>query len=101
MIVNDLNILSTGVGPAEAHAKLFVDSNAVLTDPVASQRFQPVAGRNPQITQLFSNLQLSKFTACHNRYIGKPFNRVTRSERARVGALECLDHRSYSNAWHY
>ncbi|HYI24531.1 MAG TPA: hypothetical protein VD767_03900 [Thermomicrobiales bacterium] len=34
-------------GPGEADAPLVVDSDAELTDPIASQAFQPVALKSP------------------------------------------------------
>jgi len=51
VIVHDLDGLRPRVDPAEAHPGLIVHADAVLAGPIARQRFQPVAGRNPEIVE--------------------------------------------------
>jgi hypothetical protein len=58
MVVNDFD-LENASGPHEADAPLFVDADAPLIRPVASQSFQPVAGRREQVFQLTVLCQLS------------------------------------------
>ena len=45
VVVDDLHLRRTIVGPTEADPELVIDSEAVLTSPITSQRFQPIARR--------------------------------------------------------
>ena len=58
VVVNDLNIGRTAIRPSETDPKLIVDSDAVLAFPVALQCLQPVAGRDLQVLQEVSLVQL-------------------------------------------
>lgn len=49
MVVGELYVLWSCLGPAEADAPLLVDSDAVLSRPVAAELFEPVARRDAQI----------------------------------------------------
>jgi len=62
VIVNDLNIGRTRIGPSETDPKLIVDPDAVLSFPVASQSLKSVAGRNPQVLQNMRLVQLIEAT---------------------------------------
>jgi len=52
MVVGDFNLHRALIGPAETHAPLIVDANAVLAIPVAAQRFEAMRRRKPEISQL-------------------------------------------------
>ena len=58
VIVHDLDIFSARVRPTEAHAELIIYTDAMLSDAIAFQRFQSIAGRHPQIVQSARDLQL-------------------------------------------
>ena len=60
MIVNDLHLLWSSVRPREADPPLVVDSDAVLTDSTALERFEPVAWWNPKIIECFRSPHLTK-----------------------------------------
>lgn len=49
VVVDDLDIDRSGVGPCEADAVLVVDPDGVLTCPVTDEFLQPVAGRDAQV----------------------------------------------------
>lgn len=49
MVVHDLDLSGTPFRPPEADAISLIDAYAVLALPVALQRLQPVARRNPQV----------------------------------------------------
>ena len=49
MIVDDLDVFSTGVRPTKTHAELIVYPDAVLSRPITSKGFQTIAGRRTQI----------------------------------------------------
>ena len=51
MVVDNLDILSSGLSPTKADAPLLVDPDRMLAKPVALQRLQMIAGRGSQIVQ--------------------------------------------------
>src|SRR5947209_6829567 len=62
MIIHDLNFVGVVV-PLETKAELVVYANAPLAGPVASQRFQSITGRGPQVIQppgLVQHLELAQ-----------------------------------------
>ena len=58
VIIDDLDIRRAGTRPLEADAVLIVDSNAVLSPTISTQRLQPIAWRNPQLIQSRDRIQL-------------------------------------------
>ena len=58
VIIDDLDIRRAGTRPLEADAVLIVDSNAVLSPTISTQRLQPIAWRNPQLIQSRNRIQL-------------------------------------------
>jgi len=58
VVVNDLNIGRATIRPSETDPKLIVDSDAVLSLPVPLKGFQSVAGRDPEVLQDMSLVQL-------------------------------------------
>ena len=52
MIVGDLNLDGALIRPAKTNAPLIVDADAVLTFPVATQRFEAVGRRKPKVSQI-------------------------------------------------
>jgi hypothetical protein len=50
MMVHDLDVFGPYVRPTEAQAKLIVNADAMLARTVPFQNFQPIPGRNTQIT---------------------------------------------------
>jgi hypothetical protein len=98
MIVHDLDVFRAGVGPTEAHSKLIVYADTVLTCTFASQRFQPIAGWYPQVVEPARNIQLAQLAPRHGRNVREPFDHRTARNSLRVGALERLDHEPDNNA---
>src|SRR5699024_4646695 len=60
VVVNDLHLLWSGVGPHEADPPLVVDSDAVLTGPIALERFESVTGWDTQVIKKFGRSHLAK-----------------------------------------
>ena len=62
MIIHDLNLARAGrpFGPREANPPLVIDADAVLTLPVAFERFQPVAGQSCKVFQTRGCIQSVK-----------------------------------------
>ena len=61
MIVYDFHILDTVFGPDETHAVCVVETNGMLAFAVALKRFQPIAGRDPQVVELLGDVELLEF----------------------------------------
>jgi hypothetical protein len=94
MIINNFDLFRTGSGPAKANSELPVDSNAVLTLPVAMQRLQHIAGRNFKIIQLACSLKLPNFPQGNAFEIDKTPDAATTCQLLGVLTLERYDHRS-------
>jgi hypothetical protein len=56
VIVHDLHIVSVPVVPDDADTILIVDPNAVLSTPIACERFEPVAGECHKITEVVGRM---------------------------------------------
>src|ERR1700683_2259586 len=53
VVIDDLDIVSASFGPVEADAPLVIDTNAPLSDTIAPQSFEAVAGWHAQIVDPF------------------------------------------------
>ena len=60
MIVNDLHLLWSSIGPHEADPPLVVDPDAVLTGSIALERFKSVSWRDPEIVEPLRRPHLTK-----------------------------------------
>jgi len=58
VIIDDLHIARSIVRPYKANAILSIDPNAVLSSPIAAQRFQAIAGWNSQFFKFFDRVEL-------------------------------------------
>lgn len=77
MVVHDLDIPCRAFVPFEAYPPLIVDTDTVLSAPIAVQSFKAIARRNPQIVEPFSRVESEKLgsTPALN-LIGQALNRV-------------------------
>src|SRR5699024_1455655 len=64
VVVNDLHLLWSGVGPHEADPPLVVDPDAVLTSSVAFESLEPIAGRDPEVLERLRRSHLAKLAQC-------------------------------------
>jgi len=62
MVIDDFNVGRTARDPSETDPKLFIDSDAELTLPVALQGLEAVAGRDPEVLQDMGLVQLVQAT---------------------------------------
>jgi hypothetical protein len=60
MIINNLYFVGVTFFPTETDAPLVVNANAVLPPTIALQRLQVIAGRNPQIVEHSSAMEVEK-----------------------------------------
>ena len=96
MVVNDFNIQRPRCGPHKAHPPLVVDADAVLTDTVALERFEAIAGRRAKELQRARGVQLREFALGHMRDGAKAPRRPTFELGLRVLAAERLNHEGHS-----
>lgn len=61
MVVDELNVLSLVLDPAEDKLPLIVDSDAVETCPVAAEKLQSVAGRRPKVKERMCGVKEIEF----------------------------------------
>jgi len=57
VIVSDLDVISVILPPFEADSVLVVDSDAVLSLPVAMQFLEPVSRRNSQVVERLGRIE--------------------------------------------
>jgi hypothetical protein len=58
MVVDEFDVVSVIVFPAEAEPPLTIDANAELPSTISLQRFQSIAGRRAQIGQCGRSMEL-------------------------------------------
>jgi len=93
VIVNDLNVLRSCRGPAEADPPLVADADAVLTRTVTLECFESIPWWGTEEFQRCSRFELDELPGSHltDRPEASRFARF--EELASVAALEALDHR--------
>ena len=77
MVIDDLHFESISIAPFEAEPPLVIDPDAVLTRPVASQPFEPVAGKDGQIAEFDRGIQFTELSPsdpldCTEPFVSKP-----------------------------
>jgi hypothetical protein len=58
VVVYDLDLIGTLIGPDEADPILVVDPDAVLPSTVARERFQSIPGRNAEIVEPHNRVEI-------------------------------------------
>jgi hypothetical protein len=87
--------------PNEADAVLVIDSDAMLPNAFAFQRFQPIARRGPQVTQADGRRNLIKLATGNDVNSVPPLFGTCFKELFRISVFEALDHlQSGYNASH-
>jgi hypothetical protein len=67
VIIYNFDIVGIAIAPDKADAPLVVDADTVLPFAIASQRFQVIARRRPQIAKFGGDIQLPQLS------LGQPF----------------------------
>jgi hypothetical protein len=65
VVVCDLDLIRTLIGPDEADPILVVDPDAVLPSTVAGERFQSIPGRNTEIVEPGNRVEILEFAHGH------------------------------------
>lgn len=93
MIVDDLHFVRVAALPAEAHAPLVVDTNAILPCPVPPQFLQAIARRHAKILELLCGVEHDKLLQHHAMKVARQAtDAFPREEALRVAIGEALDH---------
>src|SRR5262245_8754500 len=93
VIVDDLHFVSVTRKATEADAPLVIDSNAVLTGPVALQRLKPIARRDAQEIQGGRGMDLQQLPVRNPLYVRWKAPAMLASEEfLRLSIGETLDH---------
>jgi hypothetical protein len=48
VVIDDLDVTRTVVGPAKTHPPLRIDADTVLSASITAKRFEPISGRAAQ-----------------------------------------------------
>src|SRR5262245_25534327 len=62
MIIHDFDSVRVPVYPTKTDSPLIVNANTVLSVPITTQAFQPVAGRDAKIHQRFRSIEQKQFS---------------------------------------
>jgi hypothetical protein len=99
VVVADLYCVRTVGTPDEADAPLVVDSDAVLSSPVASQAFQPVSRWAPEVLQCVRRVQEEQLPVGLALDVGcQPGHPLSLKDPPRQGVPEAADHDG--RLWH-
>ena|GEM_PF-5098692 len=71
MVIHYFYSLRVSFEKAEAHAKLIIDSYAVLALPVPLQRLKAIRRRNPKVDDAISRIQHHQFAQSNSRNVGE------------------------------
>jgi len=63
MIVNDFYLFCGSVGPDKTNPPSVINPDTLLSFTVASQRFQSVSGRDPQVLQTARTMKVQELSA--------------------------------------
>lgn len=93
MVIANLDIMGIPVFPAEAYPPLAVDPYAVLPFPIPSERFKPVARREPQIHDPLGGIEHKEFFKSPLRQFSrKPFRPISLENGFDILVLEAPYH---------
>jgi hypothetical protein len=95
MVVSDLHVEGISLTPPKADSPLLVDTDAVLASPVALQCFEPIAGRNTQIEEGASTVEVQELAPRHPLDGTKSPNVSVVKQSLRVTAPKASDHTVY------
>jgi hypothetical protein len=92
VVIHDLNVCWSSLGPSKANAPLIIDANAVLAVAVAFQFFQAIAWRRPQEFESFRCIELRQLSSGHFRDRAESLGASRFKEFLGLLATEALDH---------
>ncbi len=99
VVIHNFHIVRITVAPHEAYAKLVIDADAVLSFPLSFERFQTIARRGSQITELGCDVQLPKLPLGYPREGPETLHPLPGMQLLRVRRAKGLDHPLAYNVW--
>ena len=93
MVIDDLDLSRTFIGPDEANPELIVQADAVLTGAIPAQCFQAISWRRAQERQGLSGIELLQLAHRDPLKYAELLRRTSFEQRASVFAAEREDHR--------
>jgi len=81
VIVHDFDVVSVTVAPDKTNPVLIIDADAMLTLPVASERFKTISWKNNQVAKLMCRVQLLELSLRHPRDALEPTTAAADKEK--------------------
>jgi nitrogenase subunit NifH len=93
-VFGDFDIVGIPFFPAKADSILVVDSQAVLTLAISSERFETIARRNAQIGEILGGIQCNQPAQGDIGQMSQAFHKAAFEQSLRVKIAERLNHDS-------
>src|ERR1039458_8564473 len=95
VVVGDLYVFRSFLGPNEAHAELIVDPDRMFSITIPAQSLKPISRRRAQIIQVNRSIKIAKFPAGDFHKVSrKAFRALALIDRLSHPILEALNHAS-------
>jgi len=92
MIIDKLHVVCA-VLPPKTDSPLVIDANAVLAGAIARELFQAIAGRDPQVLEVFGGINEPQFAEHESVELGRETSHSLSAEESfRVAAAETVNH---------
>jgi hypothetical protein len=102
VIVANFNTIHASLVPDKTHAPLIVNPDAVLSNPIAYQRFQPVIRRNAKIIQSLRRINHPELSAGNGLDLVRQFlGELTKPYRFCLRIVERSNHANNNNGKRY
>ena len=93
VVIGDLDISWSLLGPNETHSELIIDPDRVLSLPIPAQRLKPISRRRAQIIQVNRGVEIAQFPAGDfHKISGKTLRALALIDRRCDLILEALNH---------
>jgi hypothetical protein len=92
MIIHNLNLIHTILAPGKADTPLVVDADAMQPPAASFQGFEPIAGWNPQASQIGCRMQLQQFTPRYPFNVPEPRHRQAIKKRLGIQTGKRVNH---------
>jgi len=92
VVVDDLNVSGSGIGPAEAEPPLLVDADAVLPSSIAAELLEPVGWRHSEVVQRCRTVEHGELDPCSSLKFGMELRVLTQPYTFGLVIGEGADH---------
>jgi hypothetical protein len=99
VIIDNFNIIRIASSPSKANAPALVDTDAVLSLPIADKLLKMISGRNAQIIQRSGSIEDLQLAACVSLDLRwKLARELTAEDPLSFLVRKTFDHKYYNNA---